>query len=237
MPVGCSVSLSRPDDSQGVRAQPRSRVAVCSEIGNDNFTWLGTTASKSRLNFLGLLRDGFTDYVVNDAALAYMRAHALAEAVVQQLAIHRRRVFNNEVAWLRHLRWLRIDGRKLTPRQIRIATEGALRGAGRERGFLHDAVIISDDAGQFVMRSVHLHRVGERAFARRWRACIAERLVDRRETFADTLRAARKHERGLIWRFCAALKACRLAPSARRCRQLRVRFERIFHRRPISAAR
>jgi hypothetical protein len=45
--------------------------AVCTQIGNDNFAWFGTTGSKSRLNFLDLLRAGHTDYVINDAALDY----------------------------------------------------------------------------------------------------------------------------------------------------------------------
>ncbi|PZW51081.1 hypothetical protein C8P66_101299 [Humitalea rosea] len=31
---------------------------VCTQIGNQDFTWFGTTTSKSRLNFLGLLRAG-----------------------------------------------------------------------------------------------------------------------------------------------------------------------------------
>jgi hypothetical protein len=39
-----------------------------SQIGNDNFAWFNTTGSKSRLNFLALLRAGHTDYVINDAA-------------------------------------------------------------------------------------------------------------------------------------------------------------------------
>ena len=45
----------------------------CTQIGNAHFTAFATTASKSRLNFLSLLRAGHGDYVVNDAALAYMR--------------------------------------------------------------------------------------------------------------------------------------------------------------------
>src|SRR4051794_33343271 len=45
----------------------------CTQIGNDWFTWFGTRSSKSRLNFLGLLRAGHTDYVLNDAAYGYMR--------------------------------------------------------------------------------------------------------------------------------------------------------------------
>jgi hypothetical protein len=43
---------------------------VCTQIGNDSFTWFGTRASQSRLNFLDLLRAGHTDYVIKDAALS-----------------------------------------------------------------------------------------------------------------------------------------------------------------------
>ena len=38
--------------------------------------WFGTRTSKSRLNFLDLLRAGHTDYVLNDAAYGYMRKHS-----------------------------------------------------------------------------------------------------------------------------------------------------------------
>jgi len=57
---------------------------VCTQIGNDDFAWFGTTNSKSRLNLLGLLRAGYTDYEVNDAALTYMRQRALAGPVIAQ---------------------------------------------------------------------------------------------------------------------------------------------------------
>ena len=42
-------------------ARHRAQNGVCTQIGNDHFTWFGTTASKSRLNFLELLRAGHTD--------------------------------------------------------------------------------------------------------------------------------------------------------------------------------
>ena len=58
-------------------ARHRGANGVCTQIGNDDFTWFGTTSSKSRLNFLDLLRAGHTDYVVNDAALDYMRETVL----------------------------------------------------------------------------------------------------------------------------------------------------------------
>ena len=67
-------------------ARHRGANAVCTQIGNDTFAWFGTTGSKSRLNFLDLLRAGHTDYVINDAALDYMREHALAGTLVLRLA-------------------------------------------------------------------------------------------------------------------------------------------------------
>jgi hypothetical protein len=77
-------------------ARHRGASAVCTQIGNDSFAWFGTTGSKSRLNFLELLRAGHTDYVVNDAALGYMREHALAGLVVRQLAGHELRRFADQ---------------------------------------------------------------------------------------------------------------------------------------------
>ena len=42
----------------------------CTQIGNDRFAWFGTTGSKSRLNFLELLRAGHGDYLIDAEALA-----------------------------------------------------------------------------------------------------------------------------------------------------------------------
>jgi hypothetical protein len=81
-------------------ARHRGANGVCTQIGNDTFAWFGTTRSKSRLNFLDLLRAGHTDYVINDAALDYMREHALAGPLVQRLATHAQRQFVNEQAWI-----------------------------------------------------------------------------------------------------------------------------------------
>ena len=58
-------------------ARQRGTSAVCTRIGNDSFAWFGTTGRKCRLNVLDLLRAGHTDYVINGAALDYMREHPL----------------------------------------------------------------------------------------------------------------------------------------------------------------
>jgi AraC-like DNA-binding protein len=199
-------------------ARHRGVNAVCTQIGNDNFAWFGTTGSKSRLNFLDLLRAGHTDYVINDAALDYMREHALAGSVIQKLARHEPTRFVDEAAWMVHLGQLGLTGLQVTPDPVRVATEGALWGAVAAHGFLCEAVVVSDDAGQF--------DVGQHALC--W--IHAERLVHQLETFTDQQRAAQQHVRGLIWWFYADLKAYRLDPTARRRSELRARFDRIFKR-------
>ena len=199
-------------------ARHRGDNAVCTQIGNDTFAWFGTTGSKSRMNFLELLRAGYTDYVINDAALDYMREHALSGAVIRQLATHRQRQFADQAAWQRHLQQLGITALQVTPDPARLATEGALWGAVVEHGFLNEAVVVSDDAGQF--------NVGQHALC--W--VHAERLVHKLETFTDQQRAAQEYLRGLIWWFYADLKAYCADPTARRRCELRARFDRIFLR-------
>src|ERR1700719_1348742 len=66
-------------------ARHKATNGFCTQMGNAHFTWFGTTASKSRLNFLTLLRAGYDDYVINDEALTYMRERALAAQLIARL--------------------------------------------------------------------------------------------------------------------------------------------------------
>jgi Transposase IS66 family len=200
-------------------ARHRGANAVCTQIGNDSLAWFGTTGSKSRQSFLELLRAGHTDHVVSDAALEYVCEHGLSSPVVRQLAGHGQRQFADQAAWQRHLEQLGVTALEVTPDPVRVATEGALWGAVAAHGFLNEAVIVSDDAGQF--------NVGEHALC--W--IHAERLAHKLEALTDQQRAAQQRVRGLIWWFYAGLKAHRAAPTARRRRELRARFDRIFRRR------
>jgi hypothetical protein len=200
-------------------ARHKGANGVCTQIGNDHFAWFGTTARKSRLNFLDLLRAGHTNYVVNDAALAYMREHALAGPTIARLAEHPDKQFADPAAWQAHLERLGITTLAVTPDPVQIATEGALWGSIHAHEFLRDTVIVSDDAGQFA--------VGQHALC--W--VHAERLVHKLDTFTEHQRVAQKRVRSLIWRFYADLKAYRINPTPRRRQQLRARFDRIFYRR------
>jgi hypothetical protein len=191
----------------------------CTQIGNDWFTWFGTRSSKSRLNFLDLLRAGHADYVLNDAAYRYMRKHSLPAALSARLAAEPETRFADRAAWLAHLDRLGFAALTVTPDPIRVATEGAIWGSVQSHDHLCDAVVLSDDAGQF--------DIGRHALC--W--VHAERLVHKLDTFNDQQRRAQKRVRDLIWKLYASLKTYRLNPSRRRAGTLRARFDRIFRRR------
>ena len=200
-------------------ARHKGKNGFCTQIGNDWFTWFGTRSSKSRLNFLDLLRAGHTDYVLNDAAYDYMRRHALSAPLIASLAAQPQTEFADQAAWLAHLDRLGFTKLDVTPNPVQVATEGALWGSVQSHKFLCDAVVLSDDAGQF--------NVGHHALC--W--VHAERLVHKLDAFTDRHRAAQTRVRGLIWDFYARLKAYRLKPSPRRAVTLRKQFDRIFLRR------
>ena len=204
-------------DDTGARHQGKN--AFCTQIGNDHFAWFGTTYSKSRLNFLECLRAGHTDYMVNDAALAYMRQRALTGPVIRSLASHADRHFVDAEAWTAHLGRLGVTDLTVTPDPVLIATEGALFGSIRAHGFLSKTVIVSDDAGQF--------DVGHHALC--W--VHAERLVHKLDTFTEHNRMAQETVRALIWWFYRDLLAYKREPSSRRKAEMRARFDRIFKRR------
>ena len=157
--------------------------------------------------------------MLNDAAYDYMRKHSLSAPLIASLAARPQTCFADQATWLAHLDRLGITKLDVTPDPVRVATEGALWGSVQSHKFLCDAVVLSDDAGQF---NVGHHALG-------W--VHAERLVHKLDTFTCMHRAAQTCVRGLIWNYYASLKAYRLKPSPHRAGALRARFDRIFLRR------
>jgi hypothetical protein len=200
-------------------ARHKARNGFCTQIGNAHFAWFGTTASKSRLNFLTLLRAGYDDYIINAEALAYMRERALASPVIARLSEHPDRCFVGQTAWNAHLERLGISTLRVNPDPVMVATEAAMWGSVKAHGFLPTTVIVSDDAGQF--------NVGQHGLC--W--VHSERLVHKLDTFTDENRAAQATVRELIWNLYRDLKAYRCAPTKRRKAALRARFDRIFTRK------
>ena len=205
-------------------ARHKARNGFCTQIGNDWFTWFGTRSCKTRLNFLDLLRAGHTDYVLNEAAFDYLHSRGLAGPLIARLAEAGETHFVDQAAWQAHLNQLGIvspakTGLAVIQDPVLITTEGAQWGSIQAHGFLQDAVVLSDDAGQF--------DIGQHALC--W--VHAERLVHKLDTFTDLHRTAQQRIRTLMWSFYADLKLYRTDPSKNRRGVLRARFDRIFRRR------
>jgi hypothetical protein len=139
--AGLQVSSYLQTDDTGARHDGKN--GYCTYIGNEFFAWFESTQSKSRVNFLGLLRAGHQDYVLNAGALAYMAEHKLPQVKLNLL--QEGRSFEDKDAWEGYLKSVGISG----PRHRLIATEGALVGSLLARGFPVAMGIVSDDAGQF----------------------------------------------------------------------------------------
>ncbi len=191
-------------------ARHRGKNGHCTYIGNEFFTWFTSTESKSRRNFLDLLRAGHTDYVLNEAARAYMESQKLPKAQLQLLA--EERTFADQARWEAHLKRLGI----LSARHIQIATEGALLGSALSYELSPQLVILSDDAGQF---NVLRHALC-------W--VHAERTIHTLLPFSAAQREAVETVRGQLWDFYQALKAYQQAPALHQKAQLEARFDEIF---------
>lgn len=199
-------------------ARHNNKNGHCTQIGNDLFCFFATGFSKSRRNFLQILRADYGDYVVNQAALSYMQRRHLSGPLIAKLKAHPSRQFQDEAAWMAHLQNLGITDIKVHPDPVKIATEGALYGSIAAHGLLDDAVVLSDDAGQFKLPRHALCWVH------------AERLIHKLNTFNHQQRQAVEQVRALIWDYYADLKAYCRDPDPRDRTRLQARFDRIFRR-------
>ena len=121
--VGLEVSSYLNVDDTGARHQGNN--GYCTHIGSELFAWFASTGSKSRINFLELLRAGRKEYVLNPEAIAYMRQQGLPGQPLRQLEAQKDQSFADLEAWNATLTKLGIT----TFRHIRTATEGALLGS------------------------------------------------------------------------------------------------------------
>jgi uncharacterized small protein (DUF1192 family) len=207
--VGLRVSSYIHADDTGARHQGQN--GYCTHIGNQWFAWFESTRSKSRINFLQLLRAGHTDYVLNGEALEYMAAQKLPQGPLKKLARAADRVFAEKIEWQAALQQMNIT----KERHIRIATEGALLGAVLSHGINPMLAIISDDAGQF---KVLLHALC-------W--IHAERVLAKLVGFSAAQHTALKKVRTAIWQLYRDIKAYQKAPTEQAKVELEQRFDKL----------
>ena len=168
----------------------------CTHIGNELFADFESTDSKSRQNFLEVLRGPDTDYTINDAAAAYWQRQELARAVIERLT-RGASWFADEAAWKAYLALHEVTSK----RHVRIATEGALLGSLIAHGVSPEMGVLSDGAGQF---DVFVHALC-------W--LHVERPLERLVPHNEKHRLAIERTRQRIWDLYTGLKAYQQAPS------------------------
>ena len=208
--MGLKVSDYINVDDTGARHAGKN--GYCTHIGNEFFAWFQSTNSKSRTNFLELLRSGHMDYVINEDALEYMNNQRFPISLLHLLENHCEKQFADLSQWEAHLQELEI----VNHRHIKIATEAALIGSILHHGVPKSLVIVSDDAGQFNILNhalcwIHAERTLNKLIAPN---------EERRKTLEDVQKQ--------IWDFYKVLKAYKRAPDENKKAQLEKRFDEIF---------
>jgi uncharacterized small protein (DUF1192 family) len=184
----------------------------CTHIGNNLFAWFKSTETKSRINFLKLLQGRHNDFIINDAAIEYMKQQSLPR---YQLKKFRHRVFAAERIWRSFL--FQNGIRKKHHRKI--ATEAALIGSLMDHGWNRNLAIISDDAGQF---NVFLHALC-------W--VHAERSIEILVGYTARQRTLIESVKEDIWDLYTQLKKYRLDPDKNTKADLEKSFDAIFDKK------
>jgi hypothetical protein len=199
-------------DDTGARHAHRPGVAT--QIGGERFCVFRTSRSKLRLNFLSLLRAGSEDYVVNEAALDYLRRQQVEAAVIARLTKLLGQVFRSQMDWLEQLARCSINifDRSL----LQLLNEAATWGAIRHHGLMENTVVVSDDAGQF--------RIARHALC--W--VHAERHLAKLMPASPKQAKAVELVREAIWCFYRSLQLWKQTPSPGGERVFQQQFDKIF---------
>jgi len=216
--VGLEVSAYINVDDTGARHQGKN--GYCTHIGNESFSWFESTGSKSRINFLKLMRAGHSDFFISLDAVCYMQANKLPQKVLNTINDNLEMLFINDSQWNRFLAEIGI----VKDRHVQIATEGALIGSIIEHGLSKDLVIVSDDAGQF---NVLLHALC-------W--IHANRSIDKIIPFTDQAEKDLDTIKDQVWQLYEGLKAYKQNPNPSDKERLNDRFGQIFTQTTASAA-
>jgi hypothetical protein len=213
--LSTALPLSGHINVDDTEARHNGKNGYCTHIGNEYFAWFESTNSKSRINFLQLLRIGYDDFIINDDALEYMQKRGLPKFQLEKFTGSKMKRYKTEKKWMKILKALDIK----TDHHVRIATEGALVGSIIHHGFNKNMAIISDDAGQF---NIFLHGLC-------W--VHAERTVHKLIGFTKKHTKLLENTRTDIWTLYRELKDYRLNPDKLKKVELEKQFDELFTRK------
>jgi hypothetical protein len=197
-------------DDTGARHQGRNGYSTV--IGNEFFTYVVSTKSKSRINFLQILHGKDPQYLLNKDAIDYIEALKPSSWLQGYLLLQNQNRSMNHVEWGGFLTEIKIT----TKNDIKLITEAALFASLIENGIPKDLGVHGDDAGQFDVFVRSLCWIHEE---RHYRKLIP---------FNEATRSAIAQVREEIWDLYKGLKEYKLAPSGHLKSILERKFDDLF---------
>jgi Transposase IS66 family len=202
-----SKQINVDDTSDRHKGKNGYTTVVC----NETFTYLKSTDSKSRINFLEILTmQENPTYTINQNAFEYARKRRLGEITQTWFESCENKSYT-EQEFEEFL-----NSRTFSASVRRILEEACLYATCIESGLSPDIIISSDDAGQF---NIMVHALC-------W--IHAERPLKKLIAVNDEEATEIKRIRGLVWDYYAELLEYQKAPSAEKKAYLSERFDTIF---------
>ena len=200
-------------DDTGARHQGQN--GFCTVIGNDLFAYFSSSDSKSRANYLRMLRGDSEDFVLNEYSRRYLEEHQLADSHLSKLQFSSQVISQGDEGWSQYLEKLGIT----STTAVKLVTEAALLGSAIEGGVSPELVVLSDGARQF---SILVHALC-------W--VHAERGIRRLSGATDQQRQNIAEVTKDLWDYYQELKAYQQQPTTEERNRLDRRFDEIFERR------
>jgi hypothetical protein len=185
-------------------------------IQNDAFTYLITSDSKSRKNFLLALRGNNSDYIFNEESIVYIKKYKPKQDLLNRLELLRATAYNSKKEFQKNLEAVDITSLNTSKKFLRIIEEAAIMGSAIEHGFSPDAIVLSDGAKQY---DIGIHALcwihAERAI---------RKLISNSSEEAEEIDGLRDQ----IWEYYQLLKQYKEKPNSKDKKYLSNRFDQIF---------
>lgn len=208
----------RTDDTG---AKHEFKKGYCNCINNDLFTYFTTTSSKSRINFLEILRLDRTDYYLNEAAISYLKAEELPPKYLNALELELAKCidlsgvdyvcFSDSEALNDYFQIKGFTAKYA----IKTMTEAMLIGSLVQHGFDTNTLIHSDGAGQF---NVFVHSLC-------WKH--AERPLLKIKTYTSEQQNLLEEKKKAFWLLYQSLKKYKKQPNEALILVLENQFDQI----------
>jgi uncharacterized coiled-coil protein SlyX len=211
--VGLETAQYIHTDDTGARHQGQN--GYCTVIGNELFAHFSSTKSKSRSNYLRILRGTAQDFVLNEYSRSYLKHQQLPVCHLSKLKFDSQVISRCDREWNSYLQALGITSKQA----IKLVTEAALLGSAIEHGLSPDLILLSDGAKQFAIL-VH---------ALCW--VHMERSIRRLNGVTVQQRQEIEEIQSALWTYYRQLKAYQEQPTSQERERLFNRFDEIFGQR------